>query len=416
MRVVHRRLRIAASVLVTLGLLLPLFTRDVRAGGIETLESTASYSFAQQLRFTLRASSEADITQVYLFFRAKGDQQTETAAITLERPSPEISLDYVHDLRRYPLPPFTTVAFWWKIEDAAGNELETEHRRFEYTDNRFHWEHLSEGRITVHWIEGEGDPVFAQAALDTARASLAEINAELRAPVPDPIDIYLYNTQENLAGAMLLTGRDWVGGQARPELGVIAVAVPSEEGYTSRMKRYIPHEVTHLLVYELVTPPGYRHVPEWLDEGLATANEQLPTPEYTLALEEAREERRLISLQELCVPFSPNPNTATLAYAQSASVVKFIRERFGANGIRALLAAYADGASCAGGVQETLNVSLQGLETSWQASLQPDAPWRAWLDQIGVWMELWVLTMLVAVPMIGRLTRRRRGSARQPAT
>jgi len=198
-----------------------------------------------------------------------------------------------------------------------------------------------------------------------------------------------------------------VGGQAHPELGVIVVAIPFKEGYTSRMMRYIPHEITHLLVYQTVTPTGYRYVPAWLDEGLATANERLPTPEYAMALEEARVAGELIPLENLCVPFSPDSHTALLAYAQSGSVVRFIRERYGAEGIRALLAAYTNGASCARGVQEALGVSLSGLETAWRASLEPQAPWRAWVEQIDVWIGLWLLSLLVSVPMIGGLRRRR---------
>jgi len=37
------------------------------------VESRAGYSFAQQVTFTLWATSDAEITQVYLFFRAMGD-------------------------------------------------------------------------------------------------------------------------------------------------------------------------------------------------------------------------------------------------------------------------------------------------------------------------------------------------------
>jgi hypothetical protein len=190
-------------------------------------------------------------------------------------------------------------------------------------------------------------------------------------------------------------------------LDVTVIAIPFGEGYTSHMMRYIPHEITHLLVYQAVGPAGYRYVPEWLDEGLATANERLPTPEYALALEDAHAQMHLVPVEDLCVPFSPNSRTAFLSYAQSASLVRFIRERYGARGIRALLAAYADGASCAGGVQEALDVSLSGLETAWRASLEPEAPWRAWVREIGVWVGLWLLSLAVAVPMIGGLRRRR---------
>jgi hypothetical protein len=378
----------------------------IAAQGITVVESRASYSFAQQVTFTLQATSNTEITKVYVFFRATGEERTEAASVAIE-PGLEIDARHVHELRRAPLPPFAVVTFWWRIENSAGASVTTEPQQFQYTDNRFRWEQLSANGLTVHWIEGHGDPIFGQAALDIVQASVEEINVELRAPAPESIHVYIYDAQPNLNAAMVLTGREWVSGQAHPELGVAVVAIPFEEGYTSRMDRYIPHEITHLLVYQAVTPVSYRYVPEWLDEGLATAHERLPTPEYAIALEEAHAQGRLLPLEDLCVPFSPDSQTAFLAYAQSSSVVQFIRERYGAQGVRALLAAYADGASCRGGVQEALNVNLNGLETAWRASLEPQAPWRALVDQVGVWVGLWLLSLLVAVPMIGRLRRRR---------
>ena len=397
-----RRLLITSTLLLGL-LLAPL--PAAASGGITVVENKAESSFAQQITFTLRAASESEISSVYLFFRAIGDEQARSEAIDFE-PGQEITVSYVHDLRRFPLPPFTRVTFWWWIEDQAGNELTTEPRQIEYTDNRFDWEQLGAAGVTVHWPQGRGDPAFGQAALDIATTSLTEINAELHAPLPPDVSIYVYDAQYNLDAAMLLTGHDWVVGQAHPDLGVILVAVPDDEGYVSRMKRYIPHEITHLLVYQAVTPAGYKYVPEWLDEGLATANEKLPTPEFDLALTEAREAGQLLPLEYLCVPFPPDQHTAILAYAQSGSVVRFIRARYGAAGIRALLAAYAGGASCASGVQDALGVSLGGLETAWRASLEPQAPWQATFDRVGVWVGLWLLSLLAAVPMIGGLRRR----------
>lgn len=378
----------------------------VAADGITVLESKASHNFAQQVTFTLHATSDAEITEVCLFFHAIGDEQTKAVIVDIEQAS-EVSANYVHDLRYSPLPPFATVTFWWQIEDTAGDSLITEPQYFEYTDNRFQWEQHSANGLTIHWIEEHGDIVFGQTALDIAQASVEEINTALHTPAPESIDIYIYDGQHNLDAAIVLTGREWASGQAHPELGVILIPIPSGEGYTSRMRRYIPHEVTHLLVYQAATPAGYKHVPEWLDEGLATANEQLPTPEYAMAIEEARTQGQLLSLEDLCVPFSPDSRTALLAYAQSGSVVQFIREQYGADGIRRLLTSYADGASCTGGVQEALNVSLSDLETAWRTSLEPQAPWRVLVEQVGFWVALWLLSLLVALLMIGGLHRRR---------
>jgi hypothetical protein len=397
--------RTGIGLTLVLGLL--LMPSPAAAAGITVIESQASYSFAQQMTFTLRAASDAQITQVYLFYQATGNERTQSVNIAIGQAGEEIVATHMHDLRLFPLPPFATVTFWWQIEDSDGRRLVTDPQQFEYSDNRFRWEQLGDGNLTVHWIVGQGDPAFGQAALDIARSSVEEINVELRAPLP-AIHIYIYDRQSNLSAAMMLAGREWISGQAHPELGVIAIAIPSEEGYTSRMMRDIPHEITHLLVYQAVTPAGYHYVPEWLDEGLATANERTPNPDYATILEEARVAGRLLPLESLCVPFPPDAQTARLAYAESGSVVEFIRQRYGAPEIRALLAAYAEGASCTAGVQKALGISFNRLETEWLASLTPKAPWQAWVEQTGVWVGLWLLGLLVAVPMIGRLRRQPR--------
>lgn len=400
------------SDLVAIALLIPFFAAllaplPASAGGIRVTTNNVEHSFAQHVTFTLDVSSEAQIAEVYLFFRATYDEETKKRELAIEEPAREIRIKYTHDVRRDPLPPFADISYWWQIEDAGGNQLKTAPEQFRYTDNRFNWRRLSAAGITIHWMEGRGDPAFAQTALDIALASVKDVRAELHTPTPDPLDIFIYDSEPNLQAAMVLTGRDWVGGQARPELGVVAIAVPPEPGHSSRMKRYLPHEITHLMIYELTTAEGYKNVPDWLDEGLATVNERLPTPEYTLALEEARDLGQLLSLEELCVPFSPDPRTAILSYAQSASVVSFIRETYGAKGMRELLSVYADGASCTSGVEEALGISFKKLENNWRMSLEPEAGWHAVLDQVGVWVGLWVLSLLVAVPMIGGIRRSR---------
>jgi hypothetical protein len=376
------------------------------AGGITVAENSVEHSFGQQVTFTLEATSDAKISQIYLFFHATDDDGTEKKRVSLEEPGRHVSVRHAHNARVYPLPPFATITFWWQIEDVTGNRLETAPKHFKYTDNRFQWRERSANGITIHWIDGAGDPAYAQTALEVAQTSVENVNAELRASPPDPLDVFIYDSEHHLEAAMMLSGRDWAGGQARPELGVVLVAVPPEQGYASRLKRYLPHEITHLLTYQFVSAEGYEHVPRWLDEGLATANEQLPTPEYALVLQESYEANHLLPLANLCVPFSPDSHTAALSYAESASVVRFIREQYGADGIRRLLSAYADGASCTSGLEEALGVNFNKLESAWRTSLRPEARWRAWLDQVDVWIGLWLLSLLVAVPMIGGIRRR----------
>jgi hypothetical protein len=162
------------------------------------------------------------------------------------------------------------------------------------------------------------------------------------------------------------------------------------------MKRDIPHELTHLLVYQ-ATGAGYARVPRWLDEGLASANEELAQPEYQLALEAAYRAGQLIPLETLCAPFSSDAGVAQLSYAQSQSVVQFIRNNY-PDGVRRLLGAYTGGATCGGGVEQALGITLSALEFQWRASLSPQGAWLTLANSVGAWALLAVIVSLALLP------------------
>ena len=376
--------------------------------GVTVLENAVEYSFAQHVTFTLRATANADIEQLYLFLQAPGDRQTRSETISIH-PSQTITVEHTYDVRLSPLPPFAVVDFWWQLE-VAGETITIPVETFTYQDNRFRWETLtgtsaSGESIGIHWIQGQGNPVFAQTALDTARNGLDAITPILNAPI-SAVDVYIYDSPHNLNAAMALTGREWAAGQAHPELGVALVAIPPTEGYTTHMTRYIPHEITHLLLYRVVGATGYPFVPEWLDEGLATASELMPTVEYDLALEQARLQGTLIPLETLCTPFSPDYQTALLSYAESGSVVRFILEEYGAQGIRDLLAAYAGGASCSSGVRQALHISLNQLEAAWKTSLDPQAAHKATIREVALWLSFPLFGVLITLLMAGYTLRK----------
>ena len=43
--------------------------------------------------------------------------------------------------------------------------------------------------------------------------------------MPGFMRIFIYPSEQDLQGALNLSGYDWAGGQARPELGVILIGV-----------------------------------------------------------------------------------------------------------------------------------------------------------------------------------------------
>ncbi len=370
--------------------------------------NTVEYTFGQQATFTLEASADAGIAALYLYLQKPGEERVEVVPVPFEAGNP-VQATFQRDLRLSPLPPFGQVSWWWEVRDQAGHVLTTPPSSFQYADNRFAWHTASNERVRVH--STVDDPVYLRAALDIAAANLEAIEEALQSPPLEQVDVYLYPSQADLRAALEMGGREWVGGQARPELGVVLVAVPHDDESTARMERDIPHEITHLVIYRLAGPRGYPFVPAWLNEGLATVNQAWPDPDLDVLLEQALTAGQLIPLTDLCAPFPSDPQVARLSYAESASLVRTVRDRYGSSGIRALLAAYADGADCEGGIIQALGRTPQQLETAWRADLLGLTGWTTWLSDHWPWLALWGLSLLLAIPMVGVRRPRHRAPA-----
>ena len=68
------------------------------------------------------------------------------------------------------------------------------------------------------------------------------------------------------------------------------------------------------------------------------------------------------------------------------------------------MAAYRDGASCAGGVERGLNTTLTGLELQWRAALSPDSGAATLAKGFGPWL---LILAAVSVPLIVMLASRK---------
>lgn len=358
---------------------------------VETM--AVEYAFAQHITFRLEARSTAPITSAVVYFRA-GSGPLHTGQATLAQTGTGVQASYTREGLGGSLTPFSALTYWWELGDATGRQVTTPSQTLDYIDNRFTWRSLADGNLRINWHTG--DQTFGQTALDLARQILPQLNQSIAAPLPPQVEVYVYSNIEQVQSALQLAGRAWQGGQARPDLGVVLIAVPPGTDAALQLRRELAHELTHLLVYQ-ATGSGYTYVPRWLDEGLAVLNEPSPDPAYQLALEAAFRANRLLPIETLCAPFASDAAAAQLAYAQSQSLVRFIRERYGNEGLRRLLAAYRDGAGCAAGVERGLGVSLGALELDWRAGLGPQGAWRAVLGSIGVWIVLAV--MLLALPI-----------------
>jgi hypothetical protein len=146
---------------------------------------------------------------------------------------------------------------------------------------------------------------------------------------------------------------------------IILISIAPGPGENLEMERQIPHEMMHLAQYEFIGN-AFEKQPYWLVEGTASVAELYPNPEYRRALEKAVETRKLLPMANLCAAFPQDASGAFLAYAQSASFVRFLHEKFGASGLQDLFLRYQDGLGCEEAVSAAYGLTLSQLEYRWQ--------------------------------------------------
>ena len=333
-----------------------------------TTRSNASYRYGQTMEFSLRASANTDIEKVSLFISAPDLRRTLTTDVAVV-PGKVVEATYRLDLTTVRLAPFTRVTYWWEVWDANDPIGTSEKLTLEYEDDQFEWNTFEENGIHVHTTAGDSD--LSQTAMDISQETLPRIRAIIPANAPDPLHIYLYPSEGDLRSALRLTGREWIGSHAHPELGVILVPAPEKETAVDDLERTLPHELAHLLLFQALGE-AYGEAPGWFDEGLATSFEKTDVAAREKMLSESVVSEVIIPLSELCHVFPDEGGQFSLAYAESASLIEYVSEEYGSQALTDMILALADGAGCQDLTEEALGISLTQLEDEWRRRQAPE--------------------------------------------
>jgi Peptidase MA superfamily len=364
---------------------------------VTSLETKVTHIFSESIYFSADIKSDGPIVAAVLFFQAEGDPRTNVGLAQV-RSLGENSYQatYLHRISDYAIRPFATISFHWELTMSDGEVYTSPDEYFLYDDNRFAWQTMEQDNFLVHWYQG--DLQFAQDMIAIAKRGNNEIQSILPMPEPGNIAIYIYPDSESMQ-AVLQTGTEsWIAGHADPDLSVILVALPDTPEQRLLAEQRIPHELVHILLYRY-TRVGYTHLPTWLKEGLASAGELYPNPDYRILLENASTSNNLLPLRDLCDTFPSEASSALLAYAESQSFIQYLHSTFGTPGLQALVTAYANGLDCESGAHQALGKSLDQIENNWQHDvLNQNVAFEA-LRNLSPWILL-LLAVLVAPLMV----------------
>jgi len=352
-----------------------LSPRNLLAQDVSPLETQQSVTilYGHRITFRVEATHSSALIMARLVLQVENRQTAYSVDVPVS-PATHVTISQPVDVTVIPLPPTAILNATWEFTDETGLTLQSEPRTITYVDDLVPWNWVeSTGERIIVYSDGR-EPTLASQVIALGDATIRQMGQLLDVTPQEPLRLYLYPGLAPMANALRLHNvrvEDWVVGYALPDQRTALLAIEETPDALDQLGQDVPHEITHLLI-GLSAGPNSGSVPGWFSEGLAVMSSVKPNLALDNALQSAVRDDRLLDAQALCAPgfLSLPPGEATLAYAQSASMARYLIEAHGGVAVRGLMEAYSDGVPCEQGIERALGITYREFETGWQNSLR----------------------------------------------
>lgn len=224
----------------------------------------------------------------------------------------------------------------------------------------------------VRWTYPEGDEATRDALHAVIEEAWPRLEHDLGQDVDDAIVVRLARNPEQMRrlaprGAPPPT---YASGVAYPALGVILLTKTAPETWTPpELAQVLVHELSHVSLRRAVGE-GSSELPRWFVEGVAIHHAEERSLDRFQVLWNAHVQEALLSLDELDGRFPARVHEVSLAYAQSADVVSFLR-REDPDGIRfrELVRHLRDGRTFDDALLDAYALTPTQLDREWNAAI-----------------------------------------------
>lgn len=371
-----------------------LFSPPLQAQNLNLSDVEIRHEFGGWVEIQAQANPGLSIATLQLLVTDNLNSTTRVLPVTIEANNKLLA---VYDLSEQPwIKPFTTVRFTFQGTLSDNSQIQSEEFPYQYTDNRYAWQSLAaDNAISVHWVEGGLD--FGKQALATAERGLARFQELTTLTQTGPAALYIYPSHSALDDALQLDTNLAASGHAVGQAGLAWMVIAPAPDQDLNFEQLVPHELAHILLTQNFGDNTSR-LPAWLNEGVPSAVELYPSPDYALVLARARERNSLLPLTSLCGPVPQDAASALLTYAQSESFVRFLSTTYGPAALRAILESYALGAGCEAGPQPATGYTLPQLEAQWRRQVLSESRSGQLVQELSPW--LWLGLLMFAAPAI----------------
>ncbi|MFB3882510.1 MAG: peptidase MA family metallohydrolase [Armatimonadota bacterium] len=181
----------------------------------------------------------------------------------------------------------------------------------------------------------------------------------------------------------------------------------------AKLTKVVPHEVAHVLVARLLGPQALPALPLWVSEGISEYAAGTEASQVDPIWVRALSEGESLRVAELDEAIAAHGDGAGLAYAEAASLVRFLVAKRGEGVISELLRSLRLTHDFGAALRETAGWSVDELEEAWRGETIRQWRWPLLFESQAVWFGLMVLLFLAGLARYLRERRRRQESAEE---
>lgn len=313
----------------------------------------------------MNASSTVD-----LFYRIGSDPTLHMASVGsgIMPATGGIRVEVRLDLQSAFVPAGVELSVFWRVSLVSGSYAESAPTLLSWFDDRWNWQTLESSQVTLRSFDL--DPAFAEKILESAQATVSDLEQRFALGRSAPISIWIYPSYEAYRGAQQPNSREAVTGASYPGYLLITAVIPEDND--REIGRVIPHEVSHQILHQATENP-FTLPPLWFDEGIATHYQIGGTDGFLDMAIRAHERGELFAIDSLDASFPYAPEQATLAYATSWSIISYIRDVHGDAGIAAMIRAFGTGMPYPEAIETALGMTRDDLDQEWRAWIMRQA-------------------------------------------
>ena len=258
--------------------------------------------------------------------------------------------------------------YQWRFTDSEGTDHLTPWRRVLTIDPSRPWRVESEPDIRVFWYDAE--PGFGTRALADSMTAIELVEESLGLDFQRQLKVVIYPTFDELYEALGIVNESRIKGVWRAGYELIMLQSDPDD---ATLAGVLTHEFAHAVLDQNLRNP-WRDLPTWVHEGVATwvqakADDDLP---FDRLLAAAHREGRLRSLRGLQGYLPIDREGASLVYAQSYSMVKYLVNLYGIEDLRSMLSALSQGSSEDEALMAAYGIDAFTLESQWRQFLDDD--------------------------------------------